>query len=130
MTPSRGFVLLAMLFCHVLDDYGLEGCMKDLKQKSWWRERTDDRMYGRDYLAALACHAVSWTFMVMLPAAWRAGFRPGPAFFVLFPAMAALHAYIDDAKANRGRINLVTDQVLHLVQILCIFATLVLTEEV
>jgi len=26
---------IAMLFCHVIDDYFLQGCLASLKQKAW-----------------------------------------------------------------------------------------------
>ena len=36
LTPGVMVLLLvAMMFCHVFDDYVLQGCLANLKQKSW-----------------------------------------------------------------------------------------------
>ena len=59
-------LLLVMLFCHIVDDYYLQGWLASAKQKSWWEENAPDKLYKNDYIMALCEHAFSWTFMIML----------------------------------------------------------------
>lgn len=120
------FVLLAMLFLHVVDDFGLQGIMCDMKQKAWWTRQTDDPKYEYDYLPVLACHAFSWSFMTMLPVAAYHRFAADAAFVATIIANTLVHAWIDNLKANRLRINLIQDQAMHAAQILATFAICVL----
>lgn len=122
--PNECFTFLAMLFCHVLDDYVLQGILKDLKQRSWWESNAPDPKYANDYLMALACHAMSWSFMTLLPMAWHYGFQVPPAFCAMFLVNALVHAIVDDQKANKRSINLVQDQCLHFAQISTAFLIL------
>ena len=59
-------LLLGMLFCHIVDDYYLQGWLASAKQKSWWKDNAPDELYKNDYIMALCEHAFSWTFMNML----------------------------------------------------------------
>lgn len=124
---AKPFIVLLMVFCHIIDDYCLQklGCLADLKQRTWWRFDTyDPRFYGKDYLMALAMHGFSWAFMVMLPIAAHMSFYPSPLFYILFAINWAAHSYIDHLKANLIKINLITDQLLHIGQILVTAALL------
>lgn len=58
---SRLFVLLAMIFCHIIDDYVLQtlGPLATMKQKKWWEENYPQKMYKYDYLVALLMHSMS-----------------------------------------------------------------------
>lgn len=116
------FTLFLMFFAHIADDYYLQGILATLKQKAWWQRSAPQKMYRHDYLAALIAHAFSWSFMIMLPIALAYGFHGLPRFYGsgLFLNMV-IHAVVDHQKANRGRINLITDQALHLIQILVTF---------
>lgn len=112
------FVLCAMLFMHVLDDYVLQApCLCKLKQKSFWEQHAPQKRYKYDYVVALVMHALSWSFMIMLPIAWALNFHVSADFAVMFMANAVFHALVDDLKANQYKINLVIDQVYHLFQI-------------
>ena len=108
-------VLFLMIFLHIIDDFCIQGIMAYMKQKSWWQEHPVGRqpMYKYDYIAALFAHSFSWSFMIMLPVLLWGTWNP--AIFVL---NMLLHAFVDDMKANRMRINLITDQTIHLGQIL------------
>ena len=117
------FVLLGMIFCHVMDDYRLQGILASMKQKSLWKKNAPGFLYSRDYLMALGMHSFSWTFMIMLPIAIRQRFEVGVFFVVLMLANLIIHFLVDDFKANKSRINLIIDQCIHLAQILCTFAT-------
>lgn len=37
-------ILFTMIFCHIVDDYYLQGWLASAKQKSWWK-RTHQRNY-------------------------------------------------------------------------------------
>lgn len=122
---SKQFIVLLMVFCHIIDDYGLQqGCLAFLKQRSWWKEHAPAKLYRHDYLMALAMHGFSWTFMVMLPIAAYMNFHPSPLFYIMFAVNWADHSTFDHLKANLLKINLITDQLLHIVQILVTAAVL------
>lgn len=119
-----GFVLASMLFMHVVDDYYLQGILANLKQRSYWEEHAPDPMYRHDYLVALLMHSLSWSFCIMLPTVALRGFAWNADVTALFTFNIVVHAVVDDAKANRRKINLITDQAIHLVQILITFFAL------
>ena len=62
-------------------------------------------------------HSLSWAFMVMLPIIiilrgeldWM---------WIMLPVNTAIHFIVDDTKANKKKINLIQDQLIHLIQIL------------
>lgn len=119
-----GFVLASMLFMHVVDDYYLQGILANLKRRSYWEEHAPDLMYRYDYLVALLMHSLSWSFCIMLPTVALRGFAWNADVTALFTFNIVVHAVVDDAKANRRKINLITDQAIHLVQILMTFFVL------
>lgn len=129
---SKIFVFLFMLFCHVFDDYFLQGCLSNLKQKKWWAENPDPvarlPKYRKDYIMALFMHAASWTFMVMLPVAMYHDFNVGWIFAFNYVINVLVHAFVDDQKANKHSFNLIQDQLIHMWQIICIFVGLVAFE--
>jgi hypothetical protein len=110
-----------MLFFHVVADYNLQGWLATAKQKSWWEKQEECRhcmwKYKHDYIMALIMHSISWTFMVMLPIAYVNNFTVDWLFVLIFTINVVAHAVIDHAKANVKKINLVEDQILHLIQI-------------
>jgi hypothetical protein len=118
------FVLLTMIFCHVVADYNLQGWLASAKTKDFWEKNAPDEMYKYDYLMALFMHSFAWTFLVMLPIALL--LKVSWMFFALFPINILIHAVVDDLKANKKCINLIVDQVVHLAQIL--LTLIILTE--
>lgn len=118
-------LLIVMIFFHILDDFYLQGILADMKQKEWWIRQTTELMYQHDYIVALLAHAFSWTFMIHLPA-WKyslyynTGISCVWVYAVLFVAMLLIHAFVDDLKANKHRINLIQDQAIHMIQIVCV----------
>lgn len=121
----RAFIFLAMVFCHIIDDYKLQPpLLNTLRQKDWWKENAPDRLYKHDYLMALAMHSISWSFMIHLPIALYNEFYANPLFIGSFIVNACIHAFVDDLKANRHKINLITDQLIHIGQISIAFLTL------
>lgn len=111
-------LLILMLFLHIVDDYYLQGILASLKQKSWWKEHAPDKLYKYDYILALLCHSFSWAFMIMLPIWFNLNFSISPLFIIVFIANICIHAFVDDLKANKKKINLITDQGIHIIQIL------------
>lgn len=121
------FVLLSMIFMHIIDDYVLQDVLAKMKQKSWWTKQLEYKdMYKHDYIVALACHSFEWTFMVMLPIAyWKYSFNIDIVFASLFVFNMILHMVTDNAKANIGSINLICDQLIHLTQIIVTFVSMI-----
>lgn len=118
-------LLLCMIFCHIVDDYYFQGLLANLKQKSFWEMTALDKMYKYDYIMALIMHSLSWSFMIMLPLLVYFDFNPPNLFFVLYAVNTAVHAIVDDLKANKRQINLITDQSIHIAQILATLLLLV-----
>lgn len=115
---SNLFVILWMIFFHIIDDYVLQApSLCSLKQKSWWQENSPDSKYKDDYLTALVMHGFSWSFMIMLPIAYVQNFNIDYKFFILFVLNVIIHSFVDNAKANWKLINLYQDQFIHMVQI-------------
>lgn len=115
-------ILTTMLFCHIVDDYYLQGWLASAKQKEWWNKNASNPLYQKDYIMALFMHSFSWSFMIMLPiliysiysfTLWNLY----PVFLVL---NCIIHMTVDNLKANMLKINLIQDQIIHMLQI---FAT-------
>lgn len=66
---SKAFIVLWMIFFHIVDDYYLQGWLASAKQKKWWEENAPQPLYKYDYIWALLMHSFSWAFMIMLPIA-------------------------------------------------------------
>ena len=115
------FVFFAMLFCHIIDDFVLQGKLAELKQKEWWEEHYPNDKYKFDYITCLIAHAVEWTFMITLPLAIHAGFNATPLYILGFIVNVIIHAVTDDLKCNKKLICLEADQIIHLAQIIFTF---------
>lgn len=115
------FIILCMLFCHIVDDYYLQGILASMKQKSWWKKQTSNSLYKYDYIMALCEHAFSWTFMIFLPLfiSHFFGIQLNESLIIgLFSFNLGLHMIVDDLKANQLKINLIQDQLIHICQII------------
>lgn len=119
------FIILAMVFCHIVDDYYLQGWLASAKQKKWWQENAPQKIYKHDYLVALIMHSMSWAFMIMLPIAFAMSFNVSGLFLGVYFVNVIVHAFTDNAKANWLKINLIADQSIHMVQILVTASLLV-----
>ena len=123
---NNTFIFLLMIFCHIVDDYYLQGWLASAKQKKYWEENASDAMYKYDYIWALIMHSFSWSFMIMLPIAFKMSFNISFLFLIMFIWNVATHAVTDDKKANRKEMNLIEDQIIHLTQIIVTFVLLVI----
>jgi len=122
-------ILLIMIFLHILDDFVLQTiCLSKLKQKNWWITECNKlsisfEKYKYDYLVALLMHTLSWSIIIHIPIMMCYEISDFKLFLsVLINSM--IHFTIDDLKANRGQINLVYDQLIHLIQIIITFIIL------
>lgn len=113
------FLLLVMIFLHIIDDYKLQaGVLNCLKQRKWWEDQPEyNNLYKYDYIIGLVMHSFSWTFMITLPIMYLLSFKIGFAFILLFIWNMIIHAVVDHLKANVGIINLIVDQTCHIMQI-------------
>lgn len=125
---NAAFILLWMIFFHVVDDFVLQPvCLSSLKQKSYWQENAPDKLYKHDYICALIMHSFSWAFMIMLPIAYANGFAIDYKFIIIFAFNVVIHMLTDHAKANCQIINLWADQIIHISQIGWTFVLLLFT---
>lgn len=114
--------LLFMFFMHIVDDYYLQGWLASAKQKKYWISLPNySEKYKYDYMAALIMHAFSWTFMIMLPIVFQLKFNINYIFYIVYIINFVIHAFVDNMKANLLKINLVQDQIIHIIQILITF---------
>lgn len=111
------FILLCMIFFHIVDDCYSQGILASMKQKSWWKNNYPDKLYRYDYLMALFMHSFSWAFMIMLPPTVYTMIIGGTWYPMLYVLNLCVHFYVDNLKANKMKINLIQDQCIHLVQI-------------
>jgi len=123
---SNIFVLIAMLFMHVLDDYVLQApCLCNLKQRDFWKKTAPDKIYKYDYIVALIMHALSWSCMIMLPCAFALDFNVGFGYLYFLVFNTIFHAAVDHLKANVKVINLWVDQACRMLQIASTFIVFV-----
>ena len=116
------FILLSMIFMHIVDDYYLQGILASMKQKAWWNKQESYKgLYKYDYIVALIIHSFSWAFMVMMPIAFVMSFSITIGFAIVFLINAVVHCIVDNLKANKMKINLIADQSIHVVQIVATF---------
>lgn len=118
-------ILLSMIFCHIVDDYYLQGWLASAKQKSWWEKNAPEKLYRNDYIMALFMHSFSWSFMIMIPIIAYLlidGTRLQEWLVIPYCMNMAIHCIVDDLKANKRRTNLIQDQCIHLGQILVTWA--------
>ena len=109
-------ILFAMIFAHIVDDYYLQGILAKMKQKKWWEENAPDKMYRYDYIVALIAHAFSWSFMITVPTLLISDKYFVMCMFIITNTI--IHAYVDNKKANERSINLIVDQLCHMIQII------------
>ena len=112
-------ILLFMILLHIIDDFVLQPIsLSSLKQKKWWekQEGYSDK-YKDDYKVALAIHSISWSIMIHIPLVIMFPSLGQLALLISFIANAVIHYYIDDLKANKLKINLFEDQMVHFWQI-------------
>lgn len=125
----KALLLLKMIFLHIVDDYYLQRWLASAKQKSWWEQNAPDKMYQHDYIMALFMHSFSWTFMIMVsPLVYvlvASSYINTTLAAIMFVVNLCVHMIVDDLKANRKKINLIQDQLVHLAQVVVTWVALV-----
>ena len=126
--------LLGMIFCHIVDDYYLQGWLASAKQREWWAKNVPNPLYKYDYIMALFMHSFSWAFSIMLIPMYCTLTSPytdgdfgvvSGQIIVTFILNLIIHMTTDNAKANLGKINLIQDQLVHMAQIVVTWLYLV-----
>lgn len=131
VNPSS--VLAIMFLLHFFADFNLQihGRLDKFKQAKWWSEQIPKGMSERerlalwrkfryDYVCGLLCHGFYWALIVCLPHLVTCSCSY--AFNVILHGL--LHAFIDDLKCNRGKLNLWEDQLMHAAQLVFIWLPL------
>lgn len=132
MGMMNAVLALILLFgLHVFADFHLQGILASMKQRAWWREQQAKEnmsdqsfsIYDNDYKVALWVHAFEWAFVTYLPMfvvciIHRDRLYMTWVYVILLTMNILWHKMVDDCKANKGLLNLVFDQVMHVVQIL------------
>lgn len=119
-----------MFLLHFFADFNLQigAGLDKFKQKKWWKDQIDKeksvesmtrslRMYRHDYLCGLVCHGLYWSLVVCLPLLLVGGC----AYAANALIQGLIHASIDHEKANKFKMNLIEDQIIHAVQIIGIW---------
>lgn len=126
MNNVQSLIFIAMLFCHIVDDFYLQGILAKLKQKQWWQENAPDPLYKLDYTVALVAHALSWAITISIPLivyVFINNIENGMTYIVISIVINMfIHGIVDNLKANKHKINLQIDQLIHLLQIWLTFA--------
>ena len=106
-----------MFLCHLLADYPLQGWLAQAKNKLYWK----DTQTPHDWLMALICHAMMWGIMIYLPFIFIGETDFGgwveTLFWLTLPINIIIHIFVDNAKANLHKLDLITDQLIHFLQI-------------
>lgn len=118
-------ILIAVLFLHVMADFRWQGIMAEMKSQDWWKKQKGyyDK-YKNDYIPPLFWHSFHWSCCILLPylvISQLMHYALGtvmPSLLVALVANTLVHMFIDHQKANCKSINLVQDQLLHILQML------------
>ena len=113
-------MLISMIFLHIISDYILQtDSIAKFKQKKNWEEYDTEEKYKNDYKVMLLVHAFSWAIITFLPILVE--FKDVYRYIIVVLGNTYMHALIDDQKCNKYKINLVQDQIFHLMQIGIVF---------
>ena len=112
-------IVLFMILFHIIDDFVLQPIsLSNIKQKKWWKKQEGySDKYKDDYKVALAIHSISWSIMIHIPLVIIFPSLGQLALLISFIVNAVIHYFIDDLKANKLKINLFEDQMVHFCQI-------------
>ena len=118
--------LIFMVFAHLIADYPLQGWLAQAKCKDYWADKGGKCRY--DYVPALIGHSLMWSIALIIPILVIFDYDGMFAWVFVVPN-ALIHYLIDDAKANKKKLNLCQDQLLHLAQIVATWVITVLVVE-
>ena len=89
------FLLLLMIFLHIVDEYYLHGILVSMKHKECWNKAAQEKMYRYDYIVALIMQGFSWSFIIMLPIAISMEFQFSIRFIFAFLVNFITHSLVD-----------------------------------
>ena len=116
-------LLLTMIWFHIVDDYYLQGILVKLKSKIHWQDMPNK--FKNDYKMALFEHAFSNVFMFHIPIfyCYMKAYVYLDIYSLLFTFIISLiiHYNVDDIKMNHGSINLMIDQIIHIINIVVVW---------
>jgi len=121
-------IFFEMVFLHFIADYQVQGILASMKQKSWWvsqfpnRSEFERSRYKNDYKAAMLAHSFEWSFIVLIPMlveVIKSDYKPINIIYYSLILLTNIfyHYIIDNGKANERNLNLIEDQILHLIAI-------------
>lgn len=111
-------VLLFMFLCHIIDDFVLQPqSLSCLKQQDNWKRLKD--FYKYDYLMAMFIHCLSWSIMIHIPIICME--VNTTILFCSIIVNLIIHFIVDHLKCNTHKINLITDQTIHFIQVIVTF---------
>jgi len=118
---------ITILFFHIIADYNLQGVLAQMKSVRFWKdlkERESKRKDGfkisiKDWIMPMIEHSFMWSFIVHLPIMMF--YKINPITIVSSIIIhTCFHMLIDSCKANTNDINLIADQLFHMLQIIII----------
>ena len=115
-------IFFATIFLHIYDDFKSQGILASMKQKEWWESQSGYNLkYEYNYTIALLAHSFSWAAAISIPSLVyyyiiNKEICLPLLFFIITQTM--VHCIIDDLKANEHKINLIQDQLAHIIQII------------
>ncbi len=114
LTGNPYFLFLTMVVLHIIADYI---CQTDkiakYKQKKSWDGLA--KQYEYDYIVFLFVHSILWSAITFLPLLFYTNYNT-VIYYDIVMINTIIHMIIDDLKCNKHKINLIIDQVLHLIQ--------------
>lgn len=115
--------IIKMLFMHCIGDYSLQGeFLSSAKRKSFWINNNDENINYLEHYVILFIHSYIWSFCINMPL-----FHLLSSNKIIFSILlnCIIHMIVDNLKVNKKVISLLTDQLLHLVQIIITYLLLV-----
>ncbi len=117
-------IIVLMILLHLVDDFVFQPvCLSRFKQKTYWSGYRFSK-FEKDWIAGLVCHGFEWSSMVMLP--WFFVDCNEVVFILTWFVSAVIHCFVDHLKCNCEKINLITDQSIHLMQVLLMWLVMIM----
>ena len=125
-----------MILLHIVEDFHLQGILANMKQKKWWDKQIVDfppkkaNKYRKDYIISLAIHSLENSIFITLPIIindlyYTFTVNKDNSLWIAWVIDIWVNSYnhylIDNLKCNKMKINLIIDQLLHLVMIVFIW---------
>lgn len=91
------FILLGMIFCHIIVDFYIQGWLSFAKEKEWWVKNAPSSLYKYDFIMVLFMHSFCWAFAVsLIPLLCLKVYNL--KYIILFICNIIIHILVDDLK--------------------------------